>query len=307
MIKGRAMRRQSIQLRYTAWFIWVWLCVPSLVMGADRLTVYVVNYPLQYFAQRIAGEHAEVVLPVPPDVDPAFWMPDVATIAAYQRADLVLLNGAQYAQWRTKVSLPQFRLVDTSARFREWYIRRTDALMHTHGPQGEHSHTDVAFTTWLDFDLAAQHAKAIADALSRVRPALRDTFQRRYTALAKDLQALDQAMYAIVAQQPTQRFIASHPVYDYLARRYQLKMQSVHWEPDAVPSAAQWEQLRTLRRRHPVRWMIWEGEPAATTVNRLTAMGIQSLVFDPCANAPQHGDFLSVMRHNVANLTLAFQ
>jgi zinc transport system substrate-binding protein len=301
------MRQAPSHSRYITWLICAWLCAPSPIIAAERLTIYVVNYPLQYFAERIAGEHAEVVLPVPPAVDPAYWMPDAATVAAYQRADLILLNGAQYAKWLSKVSLPQFRLVDTSAGFGARYIRRSDTVTHTHGPQGKHAHTDVAFTTWLDFDLAAQHAKAVADALSRLRPALRDTFQRRYIALAKDLQALDQAIHTVVAQQPTLHFIASHPVYDYLARRYQLEIQSVHWEPDAVPSPAQWEQLSALRRTYPAAWMIWEAKPAAETVTTLTAMGITILVFDPCANVPERGDFLSVMRHNVANLTLAFR
>ena len=38
--------------------------------SAGPLTVYVVNYPLQYFAERIGGEHVEVVFPAPgPDRD----------------------------------------------------------------------------------------------------------------------------------------------------------------------------------------------------------------------------------------------
>ena len=43
----------------------------------DALLVYTVNYPLAYFAQRLAPEGVEVVFPVPPDVDPAFWKPAV--------------------------------------------------------------------------------------------------------------------------------------------------------------------------------------------------------------------------------------
>lgn len=38
----------------------------------------------------------------------------------------------------------------------------------------------------------------------------------------------------------------------------------------------------------------------------LAQMGIGSLVFDPCANRPEQGDFLSVMKTNVAQLRLAF-
>ena len=34
-------------------------------MAAEKLTVYVVNYPLQYFAERIGGGHVKVVFPAP--------------------------------------------------------------------------------------------------------------------------------------------------------------------------------------------------------------------------------------------------
>lgn len=172
------MRRHGLWFRPAAGLVWVLLCLPSLVAAAAPWTVYVVNYPLKYFAERIAGEYATVVLPAPPDVDPAFWMPDADTMAAYQRADLIFLNGAHYAHWLNKVSLPSFRLVDTSSGFQDRYIPVADRVSHTHGPAGEHTHTDVAFTTWLDFDLAVQHAKAIADAFSRRRPELRETFRK---------------------------------------------------------------------------------------------------------------------------------
>ena len=45
------------------------------------LSVYVVNYPLQYFAERIGGGHVDVRFPAPPDQDPAFWNPSDDTAA----------------------------------------------------------------------------------------------------------------------------------------------------------------------------------------------------------------------------------
>jgi hypothetical protein len=84
--------------------------------SSAKLTVYVVNYPLKYFAKRIGGEHIEVVFPAPADVDPAYWNPDVDTISAYQQADLIFLNGAGYAKWVDKVSLPRSKLVNTSKK-----------------------------------------------------------------------------------------------------------------------------------------------------------------------------------------------
>jgi zinc transport system substrate-binding protein len=76
-------------------------------------TAYVVNYPLYYFTERIAGDHVEVVFPAPSDVDPAFWKPDIATVAAFQAADVIVTNGATYAQWLSQVSLPLAKIVDT--------------------------------------------------------------------------------------------------------------------------------------------------------------------------------------------------
>ena len=79
----------------------------------EKLSVYTVNYPLAYFAERIGGDLVEVSFPAPADADPANWSPDAGTVAAYQAADLILLNGAGYARWTARASLPLSTLVDT--------------------------------------------------------------------------------------------------------------------------------------------------------------------------------------------------
>ena len=274
---------------------------------SKKLSVYVVNYPLQYFAQRIAGEHAEVVFPAPAEGDPAYWMPDAETISAYQRADLILLNGANYAKWVSKVTLPRFRMVDTSASFKKQYMQTAGVVTHSHGPGGEHAHEAIAFTTWIDLSLAARQAKAIAAALGRKKPHLREIFQKNYQSLERDLLALDGDIQRIVANNQSQPLMASHPVYDYFSRRYGLNIRSLHWEPDEVPTGEQIVELRNTLRDHPARWMIWEGEPIPISVAKLRAVGMNSLVFDPCGNVPEEGDLLSVMRQNVKNLKKAFQ
>ena len=126
----------------------------AIEAGKGLPEVYTVNYPLAYFAERIAGESVTVVFPAPPDVDPAFWSPSAETIADYQRADLVLLNGAGYAAWVQRATLSQSRLVDTSAALADQLIPVHDTVTHSHGPGGDHSHQGAAFTTWLDMDFA---------------------------------------------------------------------------------------------------------------------------------------------------------
>ena len=275
--------------------------------NSQKLTVYTVNYPLKYFAERIGGEYVTAVFPAPADEDPAFWVPDVNTISAYQQADLVLLNGATYAKWVEKVTLPRSRLVNTSRTFKDQYIRVEGAVTHSHGLGGEHAHEGIAFTTWLDLDLAAKQAKAVADAMGRKTPKLRDTFQENYGALEKDLMSLDRSIQQIVSKNQTNPVIGSHPVYQYFARRYGLNVKSVHWEPDEIPNDEQWAELQAILKEHPAKWMIWEGEPLKEAVEKLRTVGVNSLVFDPCGNIPDKGGFISVMRGNVNNLRMAFE
>jgi len=297
-----------------AYFCFSLATIASLVLfstakagESEKLTIYVVNYPLKYFAERIAGEHAAVVFPAPADVDPAYWMPDAKTISDYQQADLILLNGANYAKWVNKVSLPRFRMVNTSAAFKDRYIEAAEILTHSHGGEGEHAHESLAFTTWVDFSLAAEQAKAIEKALSRKKPALKDTFQRNYEELERQLHKLDRDIKKVVSKDRSRPLVVSHPVYDYFARRYELNIKSVHWEPDEIPTTEQMLKLHSILKDHPAKWMIWEGESIKESVERLKAIGIQSVVFDPCGNEPDQGDFMSVMRQNVENIKEAFR
>ncbi|TNF96127.1 MAG: zinc ABC transporter substrate-binding protein, partial [Gammaproteobacteria bacterium] len=149
-----------------SWFLLtVLLLVAAPTTAAEKMVIYTVNYPLQYFAERIGGQHVDVHFPAPKGVDPAFWKPDVKTIGQYQQADLILLNGANYAKWINQVSLPRLRTVDTSRGFGDQLIKVSAGATHSHGPSGDHSHSGTAFTTWLDPQLASLQAKAIRDAL----------------------------------------------------------------------------------------------------------------------------------------------
>ena len=284
--------------------------VPLIVDGAsenDKPTVAVVNYPLKYFAERIAGNHVNVVLPLPVDIDPAFWIPEPEGVLAFQAADLILLNGATYSKWLNKVSLPRRKLVNTSQSFKDQYIEVKDLTTHRHGPQGAHAHAGKAFTTWIDFQLAIQQTEAVHAALERLVPEQRKQFETNFSRLKNDMLALDRRIEEVVTSKRAQPLVASHPVYDYFAKRYGLNIQSVFWEPDDMPSVEQWVELNSILRNHPAKWMIWEGEPNPDSVDKLKSMGVKSLVFDPSGNVPDQGDFLSVMKQNVENLRVAFQ
>jgi len=275
---------------------------PSSGPSGNRPVIQATNYPLAYFAERIAGAFADVVFLAPPDGDPAFWEPSDEDLANLQAADLILLNGATYEKWRDQASLPEAVLTDTSAAFADRLIELKEASVHSHGKDGEHSHGGTAFTTWIDFTQARAQAEAVLAAAVRLLPYHRGALETAGAGLFADLERLDSELAALAKEIGNQPLTASHPVYDYFARRYGLNLRSVLWEPEVVPDEAALAAFGEILGAHPAAWMIWEGAPSPGSVAKLQALGVRSVVFDPCGNRPERGNWLDVMRANLVNL-----
>jgi zinc transport system substrate-binding protein len=276
-------------------------------LGANAVaavgTVYTVNYPLQYFAERIAGDDVDIVFPVPADIDPAYWEPSVDDLVSFQMADLILLNGAGYARWLEEASLPRRRLVDTSKSFQERLIISEENVTHSHGPEGSHSHTgNFAFTTWLDISLARKQALAVKDAFVRRWPDQKDGFNERFQQLDQDLQILEEKAAEAFRPMNGDHVFASHPVYQYLARAQGLETTSFHWEPDITPSEADWAEFDRKLQRLPVDVMIWEDTPTEETRRELIARNIRILIIPPLFQAPETGDFTSALSKAIGQL-----
>ena len=259
--------------------------------------VCTVNYPLAYFAERIADGRVAVVFPEI-EGDPAYWKPSMEELQTFQEAELILLNGADYAKWTPTVSLKQTRLLNCAAGLEDRFVPLTEAATHTHGPGGAHAHGDHAFTLWLNPQLA-MHQASIIHAAFEERWAIG---REGYEALMQDLKALDESLELAFMSIGNQPLIGSHPVYQYLAQRYALNMKSVHWEPGDIPDAAQWLELDGILELHKAGIMLWEDEPLPEVRARLERMGIESVVFNPCGNRPAEGNFLDVMKKNAAVL-----
>jgi putative ABC transport system permease protein len=272
-----------------------------------RKRVAVVNYPLAYFTRRIAGDRVEIIFPVPREEDPAFWKPREDDIRQYQQADLILLNGAEYAKWLPAAVLPLTRQMVTSRSFVDRYVKNGEVVTHSHGPQGMHSHGLIDFNTWMDPQQAALQAQTIHDELVRLMPDAAKEFDANLEALEKDLADLDGLLAAISAQLGKEPLLASHPVYQYAARRYDWNLQAMHWEPDEMPTEAQWQELAAMHLKHPARLMIWEEEPLPAVAGRLRGMGVEPVAFETCANSPASGDYLSAMKANAKRFGAALK
>ena len=199
-----------------------------------------------------------------------------------------------------KTSLPDSKLVNTSAGFKDMYIVAAEAVLHTHGPEGEHEHENVAFTTWLDPVLAIEQARAIRDALGRAYlPGSEADLQQGFAGPGDgtwtELDVRLEAWAGGIAGQPASARIASRCTSTWPGATT-LTSRSVHFEPDGVPTAGGWRDLvararckatpRTGCYGRPLRWTrhasAWPAD-----------YGVGSVVFDPSGNRPASGDYIS--------------
>lgn len=276
---------------------------PAQEAGVNKPLAIASNYPLYVFAQEIAGDAVEVRFP---DIagDPATWSPDGEAAALLQTADLIILNGAGYESWLSFITVPEDRLLDTTAGLGDQLIPM-DVAVHQHGPEGEHSHPGMAITTWLDPQIAIAQARVIEQAFATLLPKHSAEFETGFSQLETRLQALDHSMQQAFEPLQGQPVVFSHPVYQYLQNHFGINGRSVHWEPGEEPGVRDWIDFQNLLREHPAKLMIWEDQPLSEIQTRLEQTGIRSMVFQPTGNRPEHGDYFTVMEANMQRLAVA--
>ncbi len=274
-------------------------------------------YPLAYFARRIAGDAVEVQCPVPDDADPSSWQPGAEVIQAYQQAEVIFTNGASFEKWVATAPLPRSRVVDTTAGLKDELLRYANATTHSHGPGGSHSHEGTDGHTWLDPVIALGQAEAVRDGLKRAYPESAAEFDAGFAALAKDLRALDESLRELSGEMEGVTVVATHPAYNYLARRYGWNLVNVMIDPDSpIEDAAIAEALGKLEQAGFASGQglvaLWEVETSEANQAKLAeGLGAKSIVWSPAETQPGGSgsgeDFLSAMRANIVRLRGAIE
>ncbi len=273
--------------------------------------VYTTFYPTTYFAERIAGDAVRVVCPCPEDADPATWMPDAPALAAYQKAGLIVINGASFEKWIEKAALPESRIVDTAKPLRDEFIVLEDAVSHAHGPEGGHSHEGTDGHTWLDPVNAKRQAARIKRAMIQRWPDKKAAFDVGHAGLAADLDGLDLRLKFISQKLRGRRLFSSHPAYNYLARRYAWQQKYFFLEPDELPAEETLAKMKAEIALQAADLMLWESPPSPMVADAVAReLNVVNVVFSPCESLSAEdrargADYVSLMKENLDRLEAA--
>jgi zinc transport system substrate-binding protein len=277
--------------------------------GRSRPVVYTTLYPVHYFAQRIAGERVEARCAIPASADPLHWLPDRATIEAMQAADMLVLSGAGAEPWMFSVSLPQARVVEAAKELHDHFLEIENAVTHSHGTGGTHTHHGVDPHLWMDPLLAKAQARAIAAGLILLVPAAKAELEGNLRALERDLDGLHERFAALGPQPEREVLVAAHAAYDYLAKRYGWRMLNLDLDPGAALGEADLAAVRARLHNVRARVILWGEPPIPQLAAQIEALGLRGIVCEPCERLPAAGapDYAAAMRANIERLAAVWR
>lgn len=286
-------------------------CSPSSdslqITESQKDNILTTFYPTTYFAESISNGLVPVESPVPENEDPIYWQPSRDSILKYQQAGLIILNGANFEKWVNSVNLPLSRVIESVNLSSDELIYYEGVAEHRHGPEGAHTHEGIDGHTWLDPMHAKTAANNILDSMCVRWPKYRDEFIANHKKLISGLDELHVRFNAI--EMPP--VFASHPAYNYLARRYGWNIRNLDLVPDEALSEDQIKMIGSYQKEKPMRLLLWESVPLSENIEKLEkGLGIRSVVFSPCEmisedKTEEESDYLSLMHENIDVLVRA--
>ena len=206
--------------------------------------VAVTILPLQYFAERIAGDKYKVICMVPSGSSPESYDPvpsqliDLSKSEAYFRLGYI---GFEMA-WMNKLTEtnPAMKVFDTSSGM-SLIQSEHDCSHHEHG-HGHAHEGGIDPHTWCSPKSAKIIAENIGNAFIQLDAQHESFYRDNLNALLSDIHQTDSLLQAIFEKSATKSFLIYHPTLTYLARDYGLTQIAIEQE-GKEPSPA---QLRTL-------------------------------------------------------------
>ncbi|HEY9252065.1 MAG TPA: metal ABC transporter substrate-binding protein [Nocardioides sp.] len=292
----------------------------SSASGSDsgKVQIAAAFYPLEFVAERVAGDLAEVTPLTKPGVEPHDLELSINQTAALQSADLILTeHGFQPAVDDAVEQDVKGEVVDVEKVVE---LRKADEEGHEEGhddehaedeeaAEDEHAHGETDPHFWHDPLLMAQYAEGVRDALVEADPDNAETYEANAKSLTDDLTKVDEEFKTGLAQCKIKDVVVSHDAFAYLDK-YGLEFESIAGlTPDAEPNPAQLAEIGEHAKEHGVTTIFSERLVSTALADTLADdLGLKTAVLDPIEglSADTEGeDYLSLMRQNLDALKAA--
>ena len=274
--------------------------------STDGPTIVTAMYPMQYIADSVGGDRVNSVSLAEPGVDSHDLELTPQQITDVTDADVVVyISGFSPALDSAVSEYAGDRAIDVMA------------LVPTLSGGGGHDHDEEGHSdeegqndktasvdphVWLSPVNMVTISEAVANRLIEVDPDSADQYRADNNTLTTELEELDTKWRKGTKNCESRDLVVSHQAFGYLADRYGFGQFGISGlSPEEEPSPTAIAAAADFVNDNDVKTIYYESQidpGVAQTVADET--GAQTGVLDPLELAPQQGDYITVMRSNLA-------
>jgi ABC-type Zn uptake system ZnuABC Zn-binding protein ZnuA len=295
-----------------------WLLVLVLMAAAPAwagapVAVVTSSTDLKALVEVVGGNRVQVDSLAPPVHDPHAVEVKPSQMAKLKRASLLVRIGLDHEPWLTQLlaSMNDSRFARGSPN----YLETTKGIPllqvdtpRVKGDRGGHVHGFGNTHYWLDPENARPMTQSISDALVRLSPGDRATFEANRAHFLERLDAALTRWSRAMAPFRGTRVVVVHETWPYFARRFGLMVVSaVEPTPGVPPSPASLATLIQKMREAGVKLLITEPYSDASVVSEVASRsGARAVTLVPSVGGdPEARDYLALFDLDIKRLSEA--
>ena len=243
-------------------------CVGQATLAAEeQIAVVATENFYGDIARQIGGDHVAVVsIMSNPDQDPHLFETTPATVRQIAKAQIVIVNGANYDPWMEK-------LLAATPRAGRVVITAADL---TGRKAGDNPHL------WYDPATMPAVATAFADALTKTDTVHASDYAARLKATLETLERITARVAQLKAKHAGAAVTATEPVFGPMAEALGLTMRNQRFQlammNDTEPSARDLAAFERDLKERKVRVLIYNSQVSEKLTERLREIAIRSKV-----------------------------
>lgn len=305
---------QSTLLLRTLLVVGVLFAAPLALAASpnEPLSIVVTIPVLKDLAQQVGGPNVRVISLLNGYENEHTYSPRPSDLVAVRKARLLFEVGIGLEVWVSSLvknaGSPSLRVVTTSQGI--GLIR--DHTGHREGTRqgGETTGSDGNPHIWLDPENVAIMLRHITEALIAADPAHATDFRNRQAIYLHKLDQLRKELSDRVKSLPDRRFIAHHPAWPYMARRFDFDMAAtILMQSGAEPSALQLQSLIGKIKKEWIKVIVSEiqlSRKLPALLAKETKTRIVVLTTLP-GGLPGTETYIDMLRYNVLQLANALE
>ena len=262
-------------------------------------------YPIYAMVKEISGDLNDVRM-IQSSSGIHSFEPSANDIAAIYDADVFVYHSHTLESWAGSLDLSlqnsKVKVIEASEGMT---FERVPGLEDMQAGDGIDEKTLYDPHTWLDPEKVAEEAQIIADKLSELDKANKDTYQKNVQSYSNKAHDLTNKYKPIFEKASQKTFVTQHTAFSYLAKRFGLNQLGIAGiSPNQEPSPRQLTEIQEFAKTYKVKTIFTESNASSKVADTLVkSTGVSLKTLNPLEADPQNDkSYLENLEENLAVL-----